>query len=232
MKNLLKHISLYLLLGNILLFFAPAKAEVKFSGDVTGVSAYVWRGIKQFDGFAFQGTAGASYKSLSFGVWYSSVNFGPDTPFMETDPFIELSLPTGILSSSIGLTAYSYDFKTYNDQADYEYELFGKVGLGASGLAFYYVPGQKSTQADLQQSAYWIVASTGASARGIDWGLLYEFGTYSSRFLATPIKGAVGEFIVSASKTLGNALTVGWSYSIPTSSQLDNNLYVSVGFSF
>jgi len=234
MKNLIIKFSLFLFIINTFsaILFKEAKADIQFSGDVTGVSAYVWRGIKQFDGVALQGTVATSYKALSFGVWYSSVTFGPGTPFMETDPFIELSLSTGPLSSSIGSTIYSYDFKSFNDQADYEYELFTKIGLGPAGLAFYFVPAQNSTKTDLNDSYYWVEVSTSISTLGVDWGILYEFGTYSGRFLATPIDDPIGEFVISANKSISETIMICWSYSIPTSSELENNLNVSLGYFF
>ena len=117
-------------IGALLVSFGTTFAQLEFSGDVTLVSTYIWRGIKQYNGPALQGTAGAGCGSLSFGLWYSSVNFGDDTE-VETDPFIEIALPTGSISTSIGATVYSYDFfETFNDKADYEYEVFGKIGFG------------------------------------------------------------------------------------------------------
>jgi len=207
-------------------------AELTFSGDITGVSTYVWRGIKQYNGVAYQSTALVTYKFLSGGVWYSSVNFGADTPLLETDPFIELSLPTGTLKSALGATIYSYDFSEFNTTADLEYELFVKIRSGIFGFNAFFTPAQASTDNDLNQSFYWIELSTSKSALKFIWEIIFGYGTYSSRFLANPKKKAVNHLVLSATKNISKTVTIRWNYSLATCSTMDNYLWFSGGISF
>jgi len=223
-------------LALLILIFAistilPAQ-EMSFSGDVTGVSTYVWRGVKQYNGPALQGTASCGYKSLSFGLWTSSVNFG-DATEAETDPFVELSLPTGSIESSIGATIYSYDlFQSFNADADVEYEIFAKAGMGVLGLAFYFVPSQASTTNNLNSSDYWFEASLGMEAVGAEWSVLFSYGTYSSKWLATPKSEAVTNIVIGASRALTENLSVNYNYSIGTDSQMENIFWMGLGYSF
>ncbi|NIA29564.1 MAG: hypothetical protein GWP06_06575 [Actinobacteria bacterium] len=223
---------LLLLLGMLVASTICPAQGMSFSGDVTGVSTYVWRGVKQYNGAALQGTASFGFKSLSFGVWTSSINFGDDTE-AETDPFVELSLPTGSIASSIGATIYTYDlFQTFNADADMEFELFARAGIGPLGLAFYFVPSQSSTTNNLNSSDYWIEASLGMEAAGAEWSAMFAYGTYSSRFLATPKSDAVTNIVLSVSKSLLENLNVSYNYSIGTDSQMENIFWMGLGYSF
>ena len=205
--------------------------ELEFSGDVSVVSNYVWRGVSQSGQAELQGTVGAAYKALSFGVWYSSVSSDGGTS-LESDPYIELSLPTGSLSSAIGAVVYTYDFKTYNDNADYEYELYGSLGYGVLGVSGYFVPSQSSTDSELNDSAYWLETSVTYPAIGVDWGVMYGVGTYSSRFLEVPKEDAVSMLGLSASKSINESLSIGWNYSIGLDDDLDDILWVSLALGF
>jgi hypothetical protein len=89
----------------ILLTTLPVSAQVEFTGDLSIVSTYVWRGLKANNGPALQSTAAGSYGIFTLGFWGSSVNFGDDVE-VETDVFAELALPTGDLTSSIGATLF------------------------------------------------------------------------------------------------------------------------------
>ncbi len=209
----------------------PAQ-EMSFSGDVTGVTTYVWRGVKQYNGPALQGTASFGLKSLSFGLWTSSVNFG-DATEAETDPFVELSLPTGNVESSIGATIYSYDlFKSFNADADVEFEIFAKAGAGPLGLALYFIPSQASTKNNLNSSDYWLEASLGMKAVGAEWSVLFGYGTYSSKWLAPPKSDAVTNIVLGASKSLSESLNLNYNYSIGTDSQMENIFWMGLGYSF
>lgn len=114
------------------------------------VSTNFWRGIRQFEGNALQGTVSGNWKCLSFGVWYSGVLFGDGT-LMETDPFVNLSFKKGFLSGGVGMTYYSYDFNKWNDYADHEIELAVQAGFSLFDIAFYTVPKQASTKGDLER---------------------------------------------------------------------------------
>lgn len=207
--------------------------DLEFSGDNDLVSTYIWRGVQQYNGFALQGTASGSYDFLSFGVWYSTVNFGEDSPLLETDPFIEVSLPTGSLETALGATIYTYDlFSTFNDTADYEYEFYGSLSYDAFELLAFYVPGQYSTKGDLQDASYWIELSAYVPAFGADWSGALAFGTYSSRFVPEPTKDAVGNFVLSGSKSVSELLTVGWNYSFALTSEMENYLWINLGIEY
>jgi uncharacterized protein (TIGR02001 family) len=216
----------------VMLISSITVAQVQFSGDATMVTTYVWRGVKQYNGPALQGTAGFEAGLVSFGLWCSSVDFGGDTE-VETDPYVELSFPTGSVSTSIGATMYSYDFfETFNADADYEFELFGTFGVGPVGLAAFYVPSQASTENNLNESDYWIEASLGANLRGADLGVLFGFGTYSSKWLAEPKEDAVSHVVLSAGKTVNENVAVNWSYSISMDSDMDDQFWMTFGYGF
>jgi len=160
------------------------------------------------------------------------VDFG-DATEAETDPFVELSLPTGGIESSIGATIYSYDLlQTFNVDADIEYEIFAKACMGALGLAFYFVPSQASTTNNLNSSDYWFEASLGMEAVGAEWNVLFAYGTYSSKWLATPKSEAVTNIVIGASKSLAENLSVNYNYSIGTDSQMKNVFWMGLGYSF
>jgi len=217
-----------------LLFLAsikPTIAEMKFSGDMTGVSTYIWRGIKQYNGPSMQGTAGFSYGPLAFGLWCSSVAL--DDIEIESDPYIELSLPTGSLSSSVGVSIYTYDlFESFNDNADYEYEIFVKTGIGPVSLAAFFVPSQSSTEDSLNKSDYWIEVSGETSFKGANLGVLFGYGTNSSKSLATPKKDAVSHLILNAGKSITDNVSVNWNYSIGLDDDMENILWLGFVYGF
>ncbi|MBN2201298.1 hypothetical protein JW777_05025 [bacterium] len=195
-------------------FSANAFPKVNFSGDMAAVSTYVFRGVKQNSGPALQTTARFGYKALTAGIWCSSVDFGGPVE-TETDPFIELALPTGRVPVTIGLTVYSYDMlDAFNDGADMEFEAYGKVGLGPIGLAGYFVPKQGSTENGLNESLYWGEVSGSKGLCGAVFSAVLGYGTYSSRFLAEPKKDAVGALAISASRTVRDGLTATYTYSL------------------
>ena len=198
-----------------------------FSGDVTMVSGYIWRGIRQSDGAEFQGTVIGACKSLSFGIWYSGVG-----PSLETDPYVELALPTGALATSIGAAVYSYDFKTFNAGADYEYELYARLGFGAFGLAGFYIPSQGSTEKEPNDSPYWLEVSANKTFLDTEFGLTCGYGTYSSRWLSEPKKEAVGNLVLTTSRIIMENISVSYNYSIGLDSDMDDILFVTAGVSF
>ena len=95
MKNKISTLILILGTGLIIILAVSLPAqEVQFSGDISTVSTYVWRGIKANNGPALQGTALFTYSFFTLGLWCSSVNFGDDKE-VETDLYAEIVLPTG-----------------------------------------------------------------------------------------------------------------------------------------
>ena len=130
-------------------------AQVEFSGDISGVSTYVWRGVKINSGPAIQSTAEGSYGIVTFGFWGSSISVGDNTE-VETDLYASVALPTGDLSTSLGAQVYMFDFRQFNSAADAELELFANLGYSVFGLNIYYVPEQNSTDIYLNKSNYWL----------------------------------------------------------------------------
>jgi len=224
-------LKILMILGTIMyssMNFLVIAQELKLSGDVTGTSTYVWRGVKQFDGVSIQGAIGSKYKFMSFGIWYSTVNFGARTPYFETDPYFEFSLPTGLIKSQLGITVYCYDFTSYNGRANFEYELYGKLNNNIFNLAGYFLPNQQSVKNEVNQYAYWVEAGAGASLMNFTWGILFGYGTYSSRFLESPKMDAVGNVVLSATKQTSDAISVSWNYSLALDSGLTNILWISI----
>ncbi|MBN2412785.1 hypothetical protein JXQ31_13940 [candidate division KSB1 bacterium] len=223
------NVSIILLL---LILINYAGAEVKFSGDVTGVTTYVYRGIKQYTGPAMQGTAGFSYGALSFGLWCSSVVYYDDTE-VESDPYIELFLPTGSVATSVGVIISTLDlFESFNDDANYEYEVFAKAGSGAFGLAAFFVPSQSSTKNNINESDYWVEVSGETAFKGADLTLTLGYGTYSSKWLAEPKKDAVSCVVLTAGKPISEVLSVSWNYSIGLDDAMENILWMSFTYGF
>ncbi len=208
-------------------------AQIEFSGNVTGVSTYVWRGVKANNGPAMQGTGTITYKSFSLGLWSSSVNFGDDVE-SETDPFIEITLPTGDISTSIGATVYMYDFNKFNDNADFELELYGTLDYKSLGLSLFYVPEQKSTEGDANRSNYWIdISVSSPSLKIVDLSAVVGFGTYSSRWIpAGPKKDPVCLLLLRVGKSVTENFAVDWYYSIDINSGFENIYYISAGYNF
>ena len=157
-------------------------AEVDFSGDISAVSTYVWRGIKINSGPALQSTAEGSYEILTFGFWGSSISVGDNTE-VETDLYASVALPTGDLSSSLGATVYMLDFRQFNSTADAELEIFANLGYSAFGLNIFYIPEQNSIKNDLNSSLYWTELSGTAPLLETDLSAQIGYGTYSSRWM-------------------------------------------------
>jgi hypothetical protein len=55
------------------------------------------------------GSVTGTLGKVNAGLWYSNVVFG-NGMVMEIDPFVSVFLPIGKLSTSLGLTVYTYDF--------------------------------------------------------------------------------------------------------------------------
>ncbi len=208
-------------------------AQIEFSGNVIGVSTFVWRGVKANNGPAMQGTGTITYKSISLGLWSSSVDFEDDVE-SETDTFIEILLPTGDISTSIGATVYMFDFNKFNNNADFELELYGTLGYKSLGLSLFYVPEQKSTEGDANRSNYWIDTSVSSSSlKIVDLSAVVGFGTYSSRWMpAGPKKDPVGLLLFGVGKSVTENLAIDWNYSIDLISGFENIYYLSAGYSF
>ena len=206
-------------------------------GDMTLVSTYVWRGIKQYDGVAMQGTVEGAYKCVSAGVWFSTVNFGEGSPVMESDPYIVVNLPTGTMETSVGMNAYMYDFTRFGVDTSgkdilMEYELCASITYNMFGISAYFVPGQKNTEGEDPESKYWLELSGETSLGSFNWSATLGYGTYSSRWLSTPKKDATGNLVISAAKNLSDDLSVNWNCSLGIDDDMDNYLWAGLGYGF
>jgi len=217
------------------------QAEIGFSGDVTMVSTYVWRGVTQFNGAAMQGTIEGSYGILAFGMWNSTMQ---DIATMETDPYIGITLPAGPIEASVGATLYSYDFFTVPGSV---YEIYASAGMGPFSAAFYLTPEQDDGNV---ASVYWLDLAYGASFIGADWSIGFGYGTYSDwtrkptdfdaltgEATAFVNAEAVGTLTLTASKAITDAFSVSWNYCLPVIdddeySDLSNVFFFGASYGF
>lgn len=219
----------------ILLALLPSSsfAEVGFSGDMTAVTTYVWRGIKLNTGPALQGTAEGSYGILTFGFWGSSLNIIPDQATeLETDLYASVALPTGDLETSLGATVYSLDFSHFNDTADAELELFASFAYNILGLNILYIPEQNSIKNNENSSLYWLELAATFPLLGADITAQASYGTYSSRWLPEPQKDAAALGLVSVAKSVTEEIGVFWTYSFDLDGGFENIFYFGGSYSF
>jgi uncharacterized protein (TIGR02001 family) len=217
----------YIFLVSILvtiIHISDIRAEVSFNGNITGVSTYIWRGIRQNNSSALQATAALEASVFSGGLWVSNVDFGPDSPTLESDLFFEFHIPAGeSVSAILGTTIYTYDFfKTFNDDARQAIEIYFKSTYQPFGLSVYYVPAQASTKKNLLASLYWFEFSAAIDAFGANFSSQFSFGTYSSRYLPEPQTKPVSLLVLSAAKPVYQSLTAGMMYSLGLSKGLSN----------
>jgi hypothetical protein len=208
-----------------------AAAPIQFGGSAAVVSSYVFRGVRQFDGIAFQGTAETQWKSLTAGFWASTCGSESDYAH-ETDFYLKTELTAGALTTAWGITAYSYDFGRFNETASLEFEISGEAVYKGLSADFFAVPPQNSTREDLAGAFYWAQIGWTCALVSMDWSLGYEFGTYSGRFLEHPREKAVGLFSISASRKIIEPLVFSWNASLPASAALDNQFWMSIVFTF
>jgi uncharacterized protein (TIGR02001 family) len=228
-KYMITVISIFL---SMILFHGSVMAEVGFSGDISAVSTYVWRGIKINSGPAIQSTAEGSYGILTFGFWGSSISVGDNTE-VETDLYASVALPTGDLSTSVGATVYMLDFRQFNSTADAELELFATLGYGALGLNLFYVPEQNSIKDDPNSSLYWTELSGTVSLLGADLSALIGYGTYSSRWMIDgATKDPVALMLITAGKSITDETSVYWAYSFNLDGGFERIFYFGGSYSF
>jgi len=209
----------------LLLFLALSlsaqAADIGFAGDVTGVSTYVWRGVKQFDGASLQGTAEFSYGIVSVSYWIAGLNW-EEVP-VETDYYIGVSLPTGPVETSAGATLYSFD---HFAKAEYTvYEIYASLGLGPASLGFFYSPSQDN----LDESVYWLELGGGTTFKGADLSATLGYGTYSN--FVNDSDDAVATLLLGAGKTMGD-FAVSWNWAVGLSEGMSNTFYLSAGYGF
>lgn len=206
----------------IAVFWGASYGEIGFGGDVTVVSTYFWRGVKQFDGAALQSTAELSSGPLAVGYWVSSMSGGIA---VETDPYVSLRLPTGSIESSIGATVYSYDFFAKEEYT--VYELFGSAGFGPLNATYYFTPEQQDGSVT---SVYWFEVGVETTAFGADLGATLGAGSYSA--FVSPEKASVSTLLLRASRSVSDEVTVAWNWVVGINSSTDNGFFLSAGYGF
>jgi uncharacterized protein (TIGR02001 family) len=228
-ENLNKYIVLFI---SLIVVHTSLIAEVGFSGDISAISTYVWRGVKINNGPALQSTVEGSYGIFTLGFWGSSISVGDNTE-VETDLYASVALPTGDLSTSLGATVYMLDFRQFNSTADAELELFASAEYRAFGLNIYYIPGQNSIKDDLNSSLYWLELTGSTQLFGADLSAQLGYGTYSSRWMSNgPTKDAVALMVLSAGKSITDAISINWSYSFNIDGGFERIFYFGGTHSF
>ncbi|MBN1894086.1 hypothetical protein JW906_06310 [bacterium] len=207
-------------------------AGIKFTGDVTAVSTYVFRGIKQGSGPALQGTAAWSCGYLTGGLWLSSVNFSENIE-TESDFFVEASWVSGGLETAAGVMFYSYDgFRTFNAYADYELEIYAKAAIGPAGLSLFHVPSQKSTAGDPVRSNFWMELNLQHAFPETALSATFGTGTYSSRYLEDPKKESVSTVVFSIEKAVAEDFSANYFYSMGLDPSIGDILYLTLSWCF
>jgi uncharacterized protein (TIGR02001 family) len=224
-RYILKILLLFILYGIL-------PAQESFTGNLSLVSTYVWRGIKVNSGPALQGSAAGNFGILTVGFWGSSIDIDTDQE-IETDLSADLALPTGDLSTTFGATVYMFDFRSFNATADAEVELHLLTKYGAFGLSAYYVPRQNSTKNDLNRSVYDLEFSGTLQLGHADLSALVGYGTYSSRWMPDgATKDPVALFLLTAGTSVTDAVSVSANYSIDLGSGFENIFYFGGSYSF
>ncbi len=202
----------------VILMSAAISHSMDFSGDATGVSTYVWRGVKQFNGPALQSTASFTTGFFTAGLWTSNMH-GPME--VETDPFIEASIPLAEFSAAVGATLYSYDFFAKSEYNFYEF--YGSARYGQFSAALFFTPEQSNTD----DSVYWLEISAGRAVMGVDISGTLGSGTYSST-----TDNVVTSLLISAAKPVTDSFTASWNYSIGLSDELESIFFIGASYGF
>lgn len=207
-------------------------AEVGFSGDVSLVSTYVFRGLKQFQGAALQSTAAFSYGPITGGLWMSSFN-GPLV--VENDPYVTLTLPTGDFETQLGLTLYSYDFFSRREYT--VYELSAGFGYGPFSFKAYYLPEQsykkKSQTIELiSDPLYWLEIGAATTFKGAELSALLGAGTYSAYYTTGDNEKSTVCVLLSVGKKLNEQITVRWNWNLALDEYTENCFFLSAAYTF
>ena len=217
----------------VFLFFGIPKLKTAgMSGYFSGVSSYVFRGIKVYDGVALQGSIDGYYKFLSIGVWYSTVNFGANSPTLEIDPYLGLNFRFSDYSIALGITNYMYDLSNIYDKGSYEYELFGKLSWQQLTVSAYYVPAQSSTRIYHLKSFYWIELGIEKAFLNINWKAQLSYGSYPIRTFSAVSRNATTQVLFSGDKTLNELVSVNWNYSQSIDSQSSDYFWFGIVFNY
>ncbi|MDR3235782.1 MAG: hypothetical protein LBT48_03535 [Prevotellaceae bacterium] len=216
---------------------AQDKLETSVGADV--VSKYVWRGVNQNQGAAFQPSLGFSYKGISLGAWGSVGFANPDA--YEFD----LSLGYSVGGLSVAITDYYWDGHatpyTYGDYTDaHRFEGVVAYNFGESfpltlSWATFFAGADKKITATGEEQNYstYISASYDFSCGGTDFTAAIGVSPWTETLWAQGEDFQICDISLKATKTL----TITPTFSIPLFVQgiiapATESAHLVVGFSF
>jgi len=228
---------------------AFAKDEaVTVAGNLSVVSNYLWRGVPQTSGMP-SATGGidlgfAAVPGLTLGNWNASVG-----PGNETDYYLTYEGEAGDFGYSLGVTYYSYDWKSFSSKPDgsnvaTESEYFLGGSYGAFSGTYYILPAQdatwgQGTATDAGVGLDWMELGYETEAVGYGVGLTYGAGTYNHQWLSgagrTPESTAI--ITVAFSKAINDSLSASFNKThVLTQStdndKLSNQFWMALDYSF
>jgi hypothetical protein len=220
---------------------AQDKLETSVGADV--VSKYVWRGVNQSQGAAFQPSLGFSYKGLSLGAWGSVGFANPDA--YEFD----FSLGYSVCGLSVAVTDYywaghvnpdnPYSYGYYLDAHRLEgliaYNFGESFPLTLSWATFFAGADKKITPAGEEEQNYstYISASYDFSCGGTDFTAAIGVSPWTETSWAQEEDFQLCDISLKATKTL----TITPTFSLPLFVQTivaptTESVHLVVGFSF
>jgi hypothetical protein len=219
---------------------ATGQDKVETSAGVDLVSKYVWRGVDQGQGAAFQPALGLSYKGLSLGAW-GSVSFANPKPYE-----LDFALSYSVGGFSIGITDYYWNgidnsfFAYHADNHLFEgnlaFTFSEKFPLTLSWNTFF--AGRMDQDEDgKQQFSTYIEAAYDFSLGGLDFTASIGAAPWESYAWLAPANGKTGFRISSISLSGTKKLEITPTFSLPVFVQCifspaTDASHLVVGFSF
>jgi uncharacterized protein (TIGR02001 family) len=203
-----------------------ANAEGSFSGSVTMVSDYVFRGISQSDNdAAIQGSLDYTDGIFYAGVWGSSVDFGYyEAGSMELDAYFGITPTTGPVSWDIAAIGYFYPGSADGLEFDYyELKVAPSINLTEAlsvGAAVFYSPDFFGAGTD--EGLYWELNAGYAFTDAFSVSAAYGVQDVEAEAPST-IDGDYSTWTVGASYSLAG-FDLGLAYT--TTEDADDNGYL------
>ncbi|NKF22029.1 TorF family putative porin [Solimonas marina] len=198
------------------------------TGNVGGVSEYVFRGIEQGDGgdAAIQG--GLDYSADSgfyVGLWGSNIDWGPG--HVETDIYAGFAGSAGDVSYDIGALYYYYPEEDENDFSPSANTIEGHVKLGYGPMSFtvYYSPkyfgAEKASGSDISE-VYLNLAGSFPITESVSLDAAVGYTKLSDDFFGDGPNG-----VCKASNTSCDSKDDYLDYSVGVSKTIDDTLSAS-----
>ena len=178
--------------------FAEDTAAVSIAGNMSVMSNYIWRGVPQAAPKEVSVSGGldfsfAAVPGLTLGNWNATA--GGST---ETDYYLSYEGEAGDFGYSVGVTYYSYDWKSFGTKTDAsgktsnvasEAEYFFGGSYDAFSGTYYLTPAQDATWGQGSSSTAgvaldWLELGYETEALGYGIGLTYGTGTYNHQWLS------------------------------------------------